>query len=367
MKDVNVNKKNLTIRLQNYLSEQKNPASGPGIEISKFSDLVKEVAELSYLNQDYMLFYRGQLEDYQNATKTGSSLYPNLYRDRTNKKNNDINLKVTRLNKASEVLVEEIKKRDIIGKEEIIKKRYIQWSILQHYGVCDTPLLDVTHSLRVACSFAFDNNQNDWGYIYVLALPYVTHRISTNSEQETIIVRLLSISPPQALRPYYQDGYLVGTEFVIEDFDNKQELDLVRRLVSKYKIKNNNSFWDQDVNKISSELLYPNDDEFIEIANEIENRLSKISYDSDDFAEEYGKFMLKWIEIEKHSNNQSAAKVFNSHYKNNVIGQHLYEKIQRLRTFRNNLVHNPNFVSINDLKKYNIDIQETINELKNRL
>lgn len=368
MKSIRINKNNQTEKIRSYLNEHKNIGAGPGIIIATFSDLVKEVAKLSYLNQDNMLFYRGQSVDYQNSTQTSSSLYPSIYRDRINKKDNDINLRIRTLNKASELLVEEVKKSKLMGKKEIVNKKYVQWSILQHYEICDTPLLDLTHSLRVACSFALENDSNDWGYIYVLGLPYVTHRISTNSEQETIVVRLLSISPPQALRPYYQDGYLAGTEFITEDVDDKQELDLSRRLVAKYRIKNNDLFWDQDTNKISSELLYPNDDrEFLDIAKVIKEKLSVIDYSSSEFAEEYGKFMLKWNELIDVSNKKTSRKIINDYYTEHIIDEFMYEKLKKLESFRNILVHKPSVISIEDLKKYNIDIQEVSEVMKEQL
>lgn len=367
MKNVNIGKNNQTDRIAEYLMINKNVGSGDGIEIQKYSDLVKEIAKLSFLNQDYMLFYRGQSFDFQNSTNSSSSLYPSIYRDRINKKDNDIKLRVSTLNKAAELLVEEIKKSEYIGKTEIIKKKYVQWSILQHYEICDTPLLDLTHSLRVACSFAFENNSSDKGYLYVLGMPYVTHRISTNSEQETIIVRLLSISPPQALRPYYQDGYLVGTEFVTEDFDDKQELDLARRLIAKYRIKNTDEFWDQDTKKIPYELLYPSDDfDFLDLARKIKERLNVVEYNHE-FAEEYGKFMLKWIEIERYSNNRNIYSIFKKYYNSEIIDRYLFDKIQELRMFRNNLVHKPSVITINDLRKYNMYIQEVIQELETKL
>ena len=70
----------------------------------------------------------------------------------------------------------------------------MQWSILQHYEVCGTPLIDFTHSFRVACSFAQLENESDRAYIYVFGLPYITNRISINSEHDLINIRLLSIS-----------------------------------------------------------------------------------------------------------------------------------------------------------------------------
>ena len=55
----------VTFNLERYTKKLRkqnlnnNIASIDGVEISSFNDLVKELAELSYLNQDYMLFYRG--------------------------------------------------------------------------------------------------------------------------------------------------------------------------------------------------------------------------------------------------------------------------------------------------------------------
>jgi hypothetical protein len=53
----------------------------------------------------------------------------------------------------------------------------IAWSLLQHYEICDTPLLDLTHSLHVSCSFAFDSNEGETGIIYVLGMPWQTDAI----------------------------------------------------------------------------------------------------------------------------------------------------------------------------------------------
>ena len=69
---------------------------------------------------------------------------------------------------------------------EVRRRRCIQWSILQHYEVCPTPLLDLTHSLRVACSFAFLNSEDADPLVFVFGLPYITNRVSINSEQDLI-------------------------------------------------------------------------------------------------------------------------------------------------------------------------------------
>src|SRR5439155_19922418 len=95
------------------------------------------------------------------------------------------------LDEAAKLLVEEIKAAKIGGHRELRYKRYMQWSILQHYEVVATPLLDITHSLRVACSFAQLRSADPKCYVYVFGLPYLTNRISFNSEHDVVNVRLL--------------------------------------------------------------------------------------------------------------------------------------------------------------------------------
>jgi hypothetical protein len=47
--------------------------------VQTYHELVRKVAQLSFLNKDYLLFFRGQDQDYQN--KAGSStFYPTIYR-----------------------------------------------------------------------------------------------------------------------------------------------------------------------------------------------------------------------------------------------------------------------------------------------
>lgn len=156
------------------------------------------------------------------------------------------------------------------------RKPLLQWSILQHYGVVATPLIDVTQSLRVACTFAqLDCREGDVeAYVYVVALPYVSHRIHIDSEEYMTVIRLLSIAPPNALRPYCQDGFLVGEDVIQEKYYDKKELNLSRRLVAKFKIPANgdSGFWDTE-SPMDRNILYPTSDEMLDICNEVKKEL----------------------------------------------------------------------------------------------
>jgi hypothetical protein len=95
------------------------------------------------------------------------------------------------------------------------------------------------------------------GYVYVFGPPYLTNRISINSEHDIVNVRLLSICPPSALRPCFQEGYLAGTADVTTDFDSKTELDFRNRLIAKFGISRARTFWGSGFDPIPESALYP--------------------------------------------------------------------------------------------------------------
>ena len=200
----------------------KDVASGDGFPVNTYRELVEHTASLAYLNKDHLLFYRGQGVDYKNKNDK-STFYPSIYRGDYLPKR-EVEHRFDILSQASSKLIDLLSMRKKDGTHELKRKKYIQWSILQHYEVCGTPLIDFTHSLRVACSFALLNNGNSHAYIYVFALPYITNRISINSEHDLVNIRLLSICPPDALRPYFQEGYLAATSDIEHGYDSKSEL-----------------------------------------------------------------------------------------------------------------------------------------------
>jgi hypothetical protein len=162
-------------------------------------------------------------------------LYPAIYRGDV-VPTRELRPRFEILEQAAQLLVARFRNARVDGHTELRQKRYIQWSILQHYEVAATPLLDLTHSLRVACSFAQLRSTDSTCYVYVLGLPYVTNRITNNSEHDVVNIRLLSICPPAALRPYFQEGYLAGTADVTTEFDSKTEVHFRNRLVAKFAI-----------------------------------------------------------------------------------------------------------------------------------
>ena len=354
----------ITERLATVVDE-KDVASGDGFPVKTYRELVEYCAALAYLNKDHLLFFRGQGVDFKNKNDK-STFYPSVYRGDYLQKR-EVEHRFDILNQASSKLVELLSARTKDGTGELKRKKYIQWSILQHYEVCGTPLIDFTHSLRVACSFAQLENENDHAYIYVFGLPYITNRISINSEHDLINIRLLSICPPDALRPYFQEGYLAATSDIEHEYDSKSELDFNRRLVVKFRIPNSSKFWEKDFKIIPKSALYPQQDIFHDICKEI-----KVDVKRELKPGEIGEFLSLWSEIEdkvvsmnqqerEHNTFFSSLKQLK---KSEYFDSSLINNIDKLRRFRNELVHSPKRISDKEITPYMELMRFVTNEIK---
>lgn len=223
--------------------------------------------------------------------------------------------------------------------------------------------------MRVACSFAQPDNDAEDGYVYVFGLPYLSNRISINTEHNIINVRLLSICPPDAIRPYFQDGYLAGTEDILDDYDNKQELDFRRRLIAKFRIPNSPQFWGNGFSKLPEAVLYPQADEIEHLCQQI-----KIAPKEKSLNEEIGQFIEKWSHLENsitaEARNdeknipsfQSAIKFLN---KNNKIEESLFKNLNDVRIFRNKLVHQPFKHDAKEIGEYSEVLDQISQKLQN--
>ncbi len=188
------------------------------------------------------------------------------------------------LKRVSKTLSKLFAAKKMDGYRDLKRNEYICWGILQHYGISDTPLLDITHSLRVACSFAQLKNLTNECFVYVFGLPYVTNRISANSEHDIINIRLLSICPPDALRPYFQEGYLSCTWNITTEYDNKTDLDFKNRLIAKFRIPNTKAFWGRGFSAIPEQVLYPKGDKVENLCKNLKLEILKKAPKKFDFS-----------------------------------------------------------------------------------
>ena len=313
------------------------------------------MARLAYANPDELLFFRGQDKDYQSKAG-GTTLYPAIYRG-DSLPVREIRHRFDMLDQASRLLVEKFKTSKIDGHTELRHKRYIQWSILQHYEVVDTPLLDLTQSLRVACSFAQLRSTDPTCYIYVLGLPYLTNRISINSEHDLVNIRLLSICPPSALRPYFQEGYLAGTTDVTYDFDSKTELDFRNRLIAKFAIpRARSTFWGAGFDQIPELSLYPRGDKILELCGDIKLQMRDelLPGELGEFVREWGDLELLLLERARRltERNVSVREAIAALAKHKDLTAEQAALLDSLRRFRNAVVHTPSKVQGGALREW---------------
>lgn len=238
--------------------------------VRTFPDLVREIAELSFHNPEQVLFFRGQTKEYLKDARGGkkqSSFYPEIYRSPGRSlPDREVDERFKRLDQLANKLQAALKAGSVPGYEKLSKFPELTWAVLQHYKVCPTPLLDLTHSLRVAASFAL-NGSATGGVVYAFGFPHPNGSITYSVEHELLNIRLLSICPPEAQRPYFQEGFLVGS-FPARRFRKYRSIDVGVRLIAKFKLPAT-GFWNADFHAIPNQALYPLNDRMAEICDRL--------------------------------------------------------------------------------------------------
>lgn len=246
------------------------------VKVRSYQNLVNQVAEIAFNNPELALFFRGQQREYKSA-RFGTSIYPSIYRNKSDsrKSREYLEERYEILDKADNLLIKEFDKESLGGAAVLRKFPEVSWAILQHYEICDTPLLDVTHSLRVACSFAL-HNADASGIVYVLGMPHTNGSISYYADEEQINLRLSSICPPVAMRPHFQEGYLTGTFPAHQPGPRSIQYDVARKLVAKFEVQKN-KFWDNNFHEIPHKALFPNNDQMESSAKKVYSELKRWS------------------------------------------------------------------------------------------
>ncbi len=187
---------------------------GAGHKVSSFLELARKIAELQFLNRDHVLLFRGQGGDHRNV-KGNTSVKPTLFRPVAtgNPDRATLEKRFGILARAERALVGRYQSAGFRGLDRIKRHHVLRWSILQHYEICATPLLDVTHSIRIAASFASlsakssakdsgKESTNARAYVLVLGVPNLSGAVTASAEAGLQIIRLSSVCPPQAVRPH---------------------------------------------------------------------------------------------------------------------------------------------------------------------
>ena len=254
---------------------------GQGCPVKSYLDLATKIAELQFRNRNNVLLFRGQNGDFHNRQKN-TTIKSSLFRPDAKGRNPSKEVLLKRfetLQIAEEKLTEAYVSHNFLGKGPIQRNRVLRWAIIQHYEICATPLLDVTHSIRIAASFASMDNHNDKAFIYVLGIPNISGGITASSEAGIQTIRLSSVCPPQAIRPHIQEGYLLGEypeydSFMKSDSYQAYEIDFGLRLVAKFYF-HPKDFWNSETfPQVPRDALYPNKDDLMyQMAQEIKQQL----------------------------------------------------------------------------------------------
>jgi hypothetical protein len=251
--------------------------------VASYFDLATKVAELQFRNRDHILLFRGQGGDYRNQAGY-TSLKPTLLRSevRANPGVAELRKRFANLAMAEEILVREYQAAQLLGRDRVQRQRIVRWAILQHYEVCATPLLDVTHSLRIAASFASHAAKNSEAYVFVLAVPHLSGGITASAEAGLQAVRLSSVCPPSAVRPHLQEGYLLGEYPELSGIGQKalylhHETDFGRRLIAKFRFTPE-KFWEgHSFPMVGKQALYPPNDPMLALARRVKEKLAGIA------------------------------------------------------------------------------------------
>jgi hypothetical protein len=202
-----------------------------------------------------------------------STLRPSIFRPDPGKKSiklSSLEQRYDVLHTAEQLLIDQFQTLKRLGRQRVARQRLLRWSILQHYEVCETPLLDVSQSLRIAASFGSEGNSRE-AFLFVLAVPNVSGAITASAEAGIQIVRLASVCPPSAIRAHIQEGYLLGEYPDFSSFGQSAhykpfQVDFGRRLIGKFRFEREALWSDANFPRISHSALYPDSKDWLETA-----------------------------------------------------------------------------------------------------
>ncbi|MDK4729201.1 FRG domain-containing protein [Rhizobium phaseoli] len=280
-------------KIWSYFEDQDSSAqasnqairAGKGHLVETYFELAKKVAELQFRNREHVLVFRGQAKDYLTTTSKvrRSLIKARIFRLEGRRIPSETVLegRFKTLRRAEGELLTEYVSANLVGSDQLKRQRILRWAILQHYEVCGTPLLDVTHSLRIATSFATHNNDSTQAFLFILGVPNLSGAVTASSEAGLQIIRLSSACPPDAIRPHIQEGFLLGeypevSDFGVDSAYRYSEMDFGRRLVAKFRF-NPKTFWkNENYPPASDKALYPagHRDPLLEIAKSIRSKLN---------------------------------------------------------------------------------------------
>ena len=234
--------------------------AGP-IEVHDFGDLLKKNAEVVSRNTRYSIFYRGQTRQYYDRNGKVSIL-PSIYRGVTLKDEAALEKRFEILDDSVKLLRGKLTGNFSRGLDPKFLRTVNCWAIIQHYELFGTPLIDVTQSLRVACAFALQEahvSEREGPVIYDIALPFAAGPLTLDDNEELYLMKLDALMPPDALRPFIQESYLVGNELIRKSGEDIARSDLKRRVIASFRLCGNKEKWRNEIGFKADSLMVGGD------------------------------------------------------------------------------------------------------------
>ena len=262
--------KNAPDNLKSTRQTSREVSTSDPYSVYSFDELFRIVSFLNVMNKTRILLFRGQSRDLP--------VRPTIFRDQWHVPHRseivDLSLDRTHYFNALTSLCDLVQKAlkaklprhapfDNYKKDS--RLRVAPWSVIQHYELWPTPVIDLTSSLRVAASFALGLPEPlNEGFLYAYALPSVTSDLmELKGVPDPIAYRLSAVCPPYAPRPHLQEGILIGHSAIqSSDLDTVACDFLDNMLVAKFRLSDEltngqSSFWSSEFPKFLPNALLP--------------------------------------------------------------------------------------------------------------
>ena len=145
-------------------------------------------------------------------------------------------------------------------------------------------------------------------------------------------------------------------------------MDFNNRLIAKFEIPNSDDFWGKSFDQIPKDSLYPDNDPIWELTKEIKDLA-----DRELKAGDLGEFLKLWSELEETVVNKvkkrtdrfmSVREAIKLLYDQGQITKELLYEVDRLRKFRNQVVHTPKKINPGMIQDFIIQLERLNKEIK---